>query len=84
MVDVYNMNRAGPKATEMPSFALKTSEYIPIQIHSEYRGIIDATKHRANLKAPVWLLPAGMDFAAFMLVWFGLGGSKTEEARQED
>jgi hypothetical protein len=36
----------------------------------------------ANLKAPVWLLPAGMDFAAFMLVWFGLGGSKKEERKK--
>lgn len=43
-VDVYRMKRPGPKATEMPIFAQKTGEFIPIQIHSEYRGIINATK----------------------------------------
>jgi hypothetical protein len=42
-VDVYKMKRPTAKASEMPIFAQKTGEYIPIQIHSEYRGIINAT-----------------------------------------
>lgn len=43
-VDVFKMMRPPASATEMPIFAQKTQEWVPIQIHSEYRAIINAAK----------------------------------------
>lgn len=42
-IDVYGMRRPGPKATEMPLVAQKTGELVPVQIHTEYRALINAT-----------------------------------------
>ena len=42
--DVIKMVRPAARATEMPIFAQKTGKYVPIQIHSEYRAIIDSAK----------------------------------------
>jgi hypothetical protein len=44
LVDVSNMRRPAPQATEMPLVAQKTQDLIPVQIHSEYRQIIDAAR----------------------------------------
>jgi hypothetical protein len=41
-VDVLKMLRPLAAATEMPVVAQKTSDRVPVQIHSEYRSIIDA------------------------------------------
>jgi hypothetical protein len=41
-VDVFKMPRPRESATEMPLVAQKTSDRIPVQIHSEYRKLIDA------------------------------------------
>jgi hypothetical protein len=41
-VDVLKMLRPLAAATEMPVVAQKTSNRVPVQIHSEYRAIIDA------------------------------------------
>lgn len=41
-VDVLQMLRPQSTANEMPIVAQKTSERVPVQIHSEYRKIIDA------------------------------------------
>ena len=41
-VDVLQMLRPLAAATEMPVVAQKTSDRVPVQIHSEYRSIIDA------------------------------------------
>jgi hypothetical protein len=40
-VDVFKMPRPRESATEMPLVAQKTSDRIPVQIHSEYRKLID-------------------------------------------
>jgi len=42
--DVINMRRPVEGVTEMPLVAQKTGELVPVQIHSEYRGIIRAQK----------------------------------------
>jgi hypothetical protein len=42
--DVFKMKRPGPSATEMPIVAQKTGINVPVQIHSEYRLIIEAAK----------------------------------------
>jgi hypothetical protein len=49
-IDVFKMKRPGVRATEMPIFAQKTGEYVPIQIHSEYRALIDATLPSGDVK----------------------------------
>jgi integrase len=49
-IDVFKMRRPPVKATEMPIFAQKTGEYVPIQIHSEYRTLIDATLPKGDVK----------------------------------
>lgn len=41
-VDVLKMRRPLAAATEMPLVAQKTSDRVPVQIHSEYRSLIDA------------------------------------------
>jgi hypothetical protein len=41
-VDVLKMQRPKSGAAEMPIVAQKTSDKVPVQIHSEYRKIIDA------------------------------------------
>jgi hypothetical protein len=41
-VDVLKMLRPLTAATEMPVVAQKTSARVPVQIHSEYRSLIDA------------------------------------------
>ena len=41
-VDILKMLRPLAAATEMPLVAQKTSDRVPVQIHSEYRSIIDA------------------------------------------
>jgi hypothetical protein len=41
-VDVLKMLRPLAAATEMPVVAQKTSDRVPVQIHSEYRSIIAA------------------------------------------
>ncbi|MGJ5163217.1 integrase [Bradyrhizobium sp. HKCCYLR1051] len=43
-VDVINMIRPKAGATEMPVVAQKTDLRVPVQIHSEYRALIDAAK----------------------------------------
>lgn len=43
-VDVFKMRLPLLKATEMPIFAQKTSEFVPVQIHSEYRQIINTLR----------------------------------------
>jgi hypothetical protein len=43
-VDVMKMRRPMQDAAEMPLVAQKTSDLIPVQIHSEYRAIIKASK----------------------------------------
>ena len=47
-VDVLKMMRPPSGATEMPLIVQKTSNRIPVQIHSEYRKIIDAAPIVAN------------------------------------
>jgi hypothetical protein len=42
--DVIDMRRPVEGVTEMPLVAQKTGELVPVQIHSEYRGIIRAQK----------------------------------------
>jgi hypothetical protein len=42
-VDVLNMLRPRDDASEMPIIAQKTSARIPVQVHSEYRKIINAS-----------------------------------------
>src|SRR5260370_12104950 len=42
-VDVLKMIRPRSDATDMPIVAQKTDIRVPVQIHSEYRRIIDAT-----------------------------------------
>lgn len=42
--DVIDMRRPVENVTEMPLVAQKTGELVPVQIHSEYRGIIRAQK----------------------------------------
>jgi hypothetical protein len=42
--DVIKMRRPKEDVTEMPLVAQKTGEIVPVQIHSEYRAIIRATK----------------------------------------
>lgn len=44
LVDVVKMQRPLEGAIEMPLVAQKTSALIPVQIHSEYRGLIAAAK----------------------------------------
>jgi hypothetical protein len=41
-VDILKMLRPLAAASEMPLVAQKTSDRVPVQIHSEYRSIIDA------------------------------------------
>lgn len=41
-VDVLQMLRPAVGATEMPLVAQKTDQLVPVQIHSEYRGLINA------------------------------------------
>jgi hypothetical protein len=41
-VDILKMLRPLAAATEMPLVAQKTSDRVPVQIHSEYRALIDA------------------------------------------
>jgi integrase len=43
-VDVFKMTRPKPSAAEMPIVAQKTGINVPVQIHSEYRQIIDLAK----------------------------------------
>lgn len=43
-VDVLKMTRPRSTAAEMPIIAQKTGALVPIQIHSEYRAIINAAK----------------------------------------
>ena len=58
-VDVLKMVRPREGASEMPIVAQKTSARIPVQIHSEYRKLIDATPNgedKENDKPPQLLL----------------------------
>jgi hypothetical protein len=47
-VDVLKMPRPREKANEMPLVAQKTSARIPVQIHSEYRKLIDTAPNGEN------------------------------------
>lgn len=47
-VDVLKMTRPPATATQMPLVAQKTSDRVPVQIHSEYRRIIDAAPTGEN------------------------------------
>jgi hypothetical protein len=54
-VDVLNMLRPRDDASEMPIIAQKTSARIPVQVHSEYRKIINASPNgedKAAAKPP--------------------------------
>ncbi|WP_043159309.1 hypothetical protein [Bradyrhizobium sp. Ai1a-2] len=50
-VDVLKMLRPKVAATEMPIIAQKTDDKVPVQIHSEYRVIIDATPNGEDKEA---------------------------------
>lgn len=43
-IDVMKMMRPAATATEIPVFAQKTGRFVPVQIHSEYRSIVDSTR----------------------------------------
>jgi hypothetical protein len=47
-VDVFKMKRPGPKATEMPIFAQKTGEFIPIQIHTSTAELSTRPSHQTR------------------------------------
>lgn len=76
-VDILKMLRPRDGASEMPIIAQKTSDRIPIQIHSEYRKIIDAAptgENRENGKPPQLLLHLRADgepwsYEGFKTAW---------------
>jgi integrase len=76
-VDVLKMVRPRDGASEMPVVAQKTSDRIPVQIHSEYRQIIDANpngEEKATGKPPQVLLHLRADgqpwsYEGFKTAW---------------
>ncbi len=52
--DVVKMRVPAPIATEVPLIAQKTGKQIPVQIHSEYRRIIDAAYQPDDKVVPLY------------------------------
>lgn len=95
-VDVLKMVRPRDGATEMPIVAQKTSARIPVQIHSEYRSVIDKAPNGEDTedgKPPQVLLHLRADgqpwtYEGFKTAWGRemvkeVGGKKPLQIMQE-
>jgi len=71
-VDVLKMLRPKAAASEMPIIAQKTSDKVPIQIHSEYRKLIDAApvdKDNPNVNLHLRADGAAWTYEGFKTAW---------------
>lgn len=70
-VDILKMRRPLAAATEMPLVAQKTSDRVPVQIHSEYRSIIDAAPVKDNPNVSLHLRADGVpwSYEGFKTAW---------------
>jgi hypothetical protein len=71
-VDILKMLRPLAAASEMPLVAQKTSDRVPVQIHSEYRSIIDAApvdKHNPNVSLHLRADGVPWSYEGFKTAW---------------